>query len=67
VQIEVNVGCLVDTTVARKCAITRPGAQVARGDPNPQRRRAAGEPQRRFQVHRLAVNPGVDRCRGMYL
>ncbi len=40
---------------------------MARGDPDPQRRRAAGEPQRRFQFHRLTVNPGVDRCRGTYL
>ena len=40
---------------------------MARGDPDPQRRRSAGEPQRRFQVHRLAVDPGVDRCRGIYL
>ena len=38
-----------------------------RGNPDPQRRWAAGEPQRRFQVRRLAVNPGVDWCRGIDL
>ena len=37
---------------------------MAPGDPDPRRRRAAGEPQRRIQVHRLAAHSGVDRFRG---
>ena len=40
---------------------------MARGDPDPQRRRAAGEPRRRFQAGCLAVDPGVDRCWGSCL
>ena len=37
---------------------------MARGDPDPQRRRPDSEPQRRTEFHRLAVNSGVDRFRG---
>ena len=37
---------------------------MARGDPDPQCRRPDSEPQRRTEVHRLAVNSGVDRFRG---
>jgi hypothetical protein len=33
---------------------------VARGDPDPQRRRADSEVQRRAEFHRLAVDSGVD-------
>ena len=40
---------------------------MARGDPDPQRGRPDGEPQRRAKVHRLAVDPGVYRRRGAHL
>jgi pimeloyl-ACP methyl ester carboxylesterase len=40
---------------------------MARGDPDPQRCRPDSEPQRRAEVHRLAVDPGVHRCRGIHL
>ena len=37
---------------------------MAGGDPDLQRRRPDSEPQRRAELHRLAVNSGVDRFRG---
>ena len=42
----------------------RPGGA---GRSGPAATPAAGEPQRRMQVHSLAVNPGVHRCRSIYL
>lgn len=38
---------------------------MAGRDPDPQRHRPDSETQGRFQVHRFAVNPGVDRCLAM--
>ena len=35
---------------------------MARADPDPQRRRPDSEPQRRAEVHRLAINPGAPRA-----
>ncbi len=40
---------------------------MAWGDPDPERRWPDSELQRRAGVHCLAVDPGVQRCRGMHL
>jgi hypothetical protein len=40
---------------------------MARGDPDAQRPPPDGEPQRRPQLHRLAIDSGVHRCRGAHL